>query len=216
MFRAGDVTTGLYLIDVGPNEILSGGLQPRRIGADLGPVLADTLSVPGWSPDANEIVVVVREESGFVTRTSDAIHAFRADGSGERLVAPFASHPVWSPDGQRIMFQRPVDPLEYWNERPCTVRTWIVNADGTDEQRLEDLGDGCESPPSWSPDGTRLSSLLIASTPDEPDLAFHLGIRMADESAAAVILQDMSGGDWQPVAAPLPPAPSFEAALTSS
>ena len=63
--------------------------------------------------------------------------------------------------------------------------------------------------PLWSPDGTRLARVLITpGTPDDPELAWHLGIAMADGSRPPVVLQD-AYGTWQPVVAPLPPAPSF-------
>jgi len=133
----------------------------------------------------------------------------QADGSGQRLLAEdAAANPAWSPDGKQLAFHRFVDPSEYFNGRPCTVRTWIVDADGSDEHRLDELGDGCGLPPLWSPDGTRLASVLIASTPDDPELKFHLGIVMVDGSSPPLILAD-AYGSWQPVAAPLPPAPSF-------
>ena len=44
----------------------------------------------------------------------------------------------WSPDGQQVAFHRTVDPSEYVHDRPCTVRTWIIDADGTDERQLAD------------------------------------------------------------------------------
>jgi hypothetical protein len=52
---------------------------------------------------------------------------------------------------------------------------------------------------------------LIASTDAEPGLAPHLGIITVDGSSPTVILQDAPGVSWQPVVAPLPPAPSFAA-----
>jgi hypothetical protein len=88
---------------------------------------------------------------------------------------------------------------------------WIVDADGTDERRLDPLADGCEGPVLWSPDGSRLTATLIASTPEKPALDFHVGVVTIDGSSPVVILQDGMPSAWQPVAAPLPAAPSFAA-----
>jgi hypothetical protein len=67
----------------------------------------------------------------------------------------------------------------------------------------------------WSPDGTRLASVLIAQAPGDPEMIeledssatvpFHLGIVKVDGSSPPVILQD-AYGSWQPMVAPLPPA----------
>ena len=57
-----------------------------------------------------------------------------------------------SPSGRQSAYVRAVDPAEYFIERPCTVRFWVINADGTDERRFDPLGDGCDMTPSWSPE----------------------------------------------------------------
>ena len=127
------------------------------------------------------------------------------------MLAQQGYNPRWSPDGRQVAFHRTVDPSEYFFDRPCTARIWVVDADGANERRLDDLGDGCDAPPLWSPDGTRLSATLIASTAAEPDLGMHLGIITVDGSSPTVILVDGPSVSWQPVAALLPPAPSFPA-----
>ena len=76
-------------------------------------------------------------------------------------------------------------PIRVFNGRPCTVRTWVIDADGSDERQLPSLEDGCAIQPPWSPDGTRLAVLLVTSTDEEPALDFHLGIVVADTSQPA-------------------------------
>ncbi len=194
---------GLYIVDACPPDVLAGGLQATRIGPDLPYDYIDEPSHPLWSPDGSELAVVVGT-SGVV--------AVRADASGERQVAGDDAHnPTWSPDGKLIAYQRPVDPSEYFNDRPCTVRTWVADASGTDARRLEELADGCAGPPRWSPDGTRLLSMLITPTAEDPALGLHLGIVTMDDSSPVTVLPDGDYGSWQPVAAPLPPAPSLPA-----
>jgi hypothetical protein len=139
------------------------------------------------------------------------IWAIKADGSGERLVVEDGFNPNWSPSGTQIAFHRTVDPAEYFNNRPCTVRTWIADASGANERPLDLRADGCGYEPLWSPDGTRIADeLIVGATLEDPNLGFHLGFRSVDGDGDAVILAtDFSLGSWQPVAAPLPPAPSF-------
>jgi TolB protein len=195
---------GMYVADVGPGGALAGGLQARRIAsAPNGEGMPADLSGPRWSPDGTELVAA-SERNGIVI--------LRADGSGERVLAETPDNPMWSPDwspdGKQIAYYRAVDTSERFNDRPCTVRTWVVDADGTDGRQLDPLGDGCDVPVSWSPDGTRLAILLLG--PD-PALEFRLGIITLDGSQPVVMLPDATSGSWQPVAAPLPPAPSFPA-----
>ena len=124
-------------------------------------------SPPQWSPDGTEIAVAV----DWVFSGTGEIVVVKADGSGQRVLATDqAFNPTWSPDGKRIAFHRIVDESEYFQQRPCTMRVWVINADGSGERRLEPLVDGCVLPPIWSPDGTRLLSLLIV------DDYFHVGV----------------------------------------
>lgn len=209
MAFAGSDGGGAWGVYVAPGSLpaaLGGGLMPRRIGT--GPI--DPWSPPRWSPNGSELAVTTNATGEF---GNEAIDAVKADGSGQRLVVDRAYRPDWSPDGRRLSFAQTVDPSEYWNDRPCTVRYGTVGVDGTDQLMLDPLGDGCEYSAMWSPDGTLLAALLIASTPESPELTWHLGFVPVDGRAAPVVLADDSpGGSWQPVAAPLPPAPSFPAA----
>ena len=67
---------------------------------------------------------------------AEGIYIVKADGSGQRLLTERAGNPTWSPDGQQLAFHRTVDPSEYVHDRPCTVRTWVIDADGSDEREL--------------------------------------------------------------------------------
>jgi TolB protein len=194
-----------YVVDAGPGGALTGGFQARRI-LPTGGAFNDAWAGPRWAPDGTELAVV--------SDTGDIV-VLLPDGSEARVVAETAFNPAWSPDGRRLAFHRTVDPAEYFQDRPCTARAWVVDADGTNERRLDPLVEGCAPPPLWSPDGTRLAGVLIVATPDDPNLGVHYGVVMVDGSDPQVALQDGGAGSWQPVVAPLPPAPSFEAPAPS-
>ena len=194
--------SGLYVAEVGSTGASAGAVAAGRIGPDLGGSPVEQVSPPHWSPDSTEIAVAV----DWVFSGIGEIVVVKADGSGQRVLATDqAFNPSWSPDGKRIAFHRVVDPSEYWRDRPCTMRVWVINADGSGERRLDPLVDGCVLPPIWSPDGTRLLSLLIV------DDYFHVGVLSADGDDPPAVFQQSYGASWQPVAAPLPPAPSFTA-----
>ena len=77
------------------------------------------------------------------------LYVVNADGSGLRLVAQKASTtfaPAWSPDGQKLAFQRS---FERSRSGP---RIYVVNADGSGLRNL--TGGGA---PDWSPDGQRIA-----------------------------------------------------------
>ncbi len=194
----GGGASALHVAEVRPAGAAADGLQARRIGPDLDASPADMWFPPQWSSDGTELAVAF----GFVT---GEIVVVKADGSAQRVLATDqALNPTWSPDGKRVAFHRMVDPSERFAERPCTMRVWVMNADGTDERRLDPLVDGCVLPPIWSPDGTRLLSLVIA------DGGFHVGVFTVDGNDPPVVFLESYGASWQPVAAALPPAPSFE------
>jgi Tol biopolymer transport system component len=209
-FQGRELTAGEWGMYVVPAELpgaLTGALVPRRIGTEP----STSEGRPRWSPNGSQIAVSLNTG----TPEDGTIHVIDADGSTQRMVIERAYNPDWSPDGTRLSFARTVDPSEYWNDRPCTVRIGTVKTDGTDERMLDPLGDGCDFAARFSPDGTLLAALLIASTPEQPELAFHLGFVPVDGVTEPTIVQDSQGGSWQPVAAPLAPSPSFAVSPTS-
>ncbi|HEX6314990.1 MAG TPA: hypothetical protein VFZ73_09030, partial [Gemmatimonadaceae bacterium] len=122
---------------------------------------------PAWSPDGSQIAFVKASVGGF------GIHVMLADGSNVRqLTSPndpaqcsegaSASDwaPDWSPDGQKILFERHIHTSE-GGGFDCGLDGWglvpniyIMNADGTHQRRFRavDLWRG-DRGPAWSPDG---------------------------------------------------------------
>ena len=203
--------TGLYVVDVGAGGGLAGGLTARRISA-AGSTL-DWLE-PHWSPDGTEVAAAAGTNSDCRSATVGTLDvlAVKADGSGQRTLAADPAkeyNPIWSPDGRQVAFQRIVAQAEYVNGRPCTMATWVMNADGTNPHRLPGLGTDASQAPLWSPDGTRLvgNTVRVVSGAEHYDLY----IVTAGGSGPMVTVDDVGIATWQPLAAPLPPAPSFPA-----
>ncbi|HEX3264108.1 MAG TPA: hypothetical protein VHR16_00440 [Candidatus Limnocylindrales bacterium] len=106
--------------------------------------------VPSWSPDGKNIVYA----SG--TADSEGIWVMAADGSAQVQLSgclsgeasPCAAGddfgPVWSPDGTRIAFLRAFQAVGT-NDRPV----YVMNADGTDQQRLSDESPSLQTVPAW-------------------------------------------------------------------
>jgi tol-pal system beta propeller repeat protein TolB len=96
-----------------------------------------------WSPDGQKIAFTVALSRGPDGNLE--IYVVNADGSGQRRLTRSTareSHPVWSPDGRRIVFER------NW-------QLWVMNADGSGERRLTRMG-AHNFNPEWSPDGERI------------------------------------------------------------
>jgi dipeptidyl aminopeptidase/acylaminoacyl peptidase len=78
---------------------------------------------------------------------NSGIEVVNPDGSGHATLAGGPNgNPTWSSDGQRIAFT---------SSRDGNSEIYVMNADGTGQQRLttNSVGDGS---PTWSPDGTRI------------------------------------------------------------
>jgi Tol biopolymer transport system component len=204
--------TGLYLVELGDTDPMTGGLTATRVADGPGPKLDQAYSLPAWSSDSTEVATVVGAQEAcygeYSAMTWDLVVVDVVTGTQRPFATEAADemNPAWSTDGTRIAFHRTVDPSEYYNDRPCTVRTWVADADGANAREIAVLEDHFPAP-LWSPDGTRLLGSLV----DTDGLGdFQLAIIPLDAGGTVVPLPDASGSaSWQPLAAPLPPAPSF-------
>jgi len=113
---------------------------------------------PNWSPtpDADRIAFQRPRQRGsrwFSLWTLDL-----ANGEARRLTEVAVSSnaailsPTWSPDGRRLAFSTVMEPSQDLGPH-AKGRTdvWVVNADGTERQRVTD-GTGANLMPFWGPD----------------------------------------------------------------
>ena len=111
-------------------------LTPREVGDVTSTGRLFFQVNPAWSPDATRIAFASQRSGSF------DVYVMNADGTGTRRLTSGKgndSHPTWSPDGRRLVFDRDGD-------------IFAMNADGTDVTRISDVT-AAEGEPSWSPDG---------------------------------------------------------------
>jgi len=125
---------------------------------------------PRFSPDGTRLVF---------TRDADGSALFTTDLNGHTAqITSFAigaGDAVWSPDGQRIVFEAYPDPTSRGD-------VYVVNSNGKRLRNLTEnaLGDG-SADPVWSPDGSKILFLEGRHIP-QPDRTIGLAAMSADGS----------------------------------
>lgn len=115
---------------------------------------------PSWSPDGARIVY-------SSTRTSPGRPRIyvRSLNIGEEIDLGFGKDPAWEPGGERILFNG-------FDERGENPGLYLINADGSNRQRLTDNGNDLR--PVWSPDG---GAVVFMSTRDGDMDVYRLSLR---------------------------------------
>ena len=115
------------------------------------------------SPDGKKIVFTSLKDGDL------DIYIMNADGSNVRQLTHqlgYDGGPWWSPDGKRIVYRanhpRTPEAIAAYKDllaqrlvRPNKMDLWIMNADGSDQRQITNLG-AASFGPSWSPDGRRI------------------------------------------------------------
>lgn len=108
-----------------------------------------------FSPDGKNVI--------YATGTTDqpVIYSIPADGSGPAVPLADGRSPMWSPDGNRIVFSREdttSDGNKLWS-------IYIMDRDGANTQQLTS-GPEQDMNPQWSPDG---NTIVFLSNPTSAD-----------------------------------------------
>jgi TolB protein len=115
------------------------------------------------SPDGRRIVFTSLKDGDL------DIYTMNVDGSDIRRLTTTPGYdggPWWSPDGTKIVYRawHPPDSagladyrglLAQRMVRPSRMELWVMNADGSDQRQITNLG-GANFGPSWTPDGRRI------------------------------------------------------------
>jgi TolB protein len=111
-----------------------------------------------WSADGRKIAFTGPDDR-------PGMYVVNADGSGQRRLntltfrgRPDGGSAAWSPDGQMILVTR-YEP----GSRGKRSDIYVVNADGSGEQKLTERGHD----PRWSPDGEKISFVSSRDGNDE-------------------------------------------------
>lgn len=152
---------------------------------------------PAWSPDGTQIAFA-SERLG-----SPVIMLMNADGSDQRALteATYASlMPVWSPDGAQIAFASTrsyeVQRQGGRQEVDGGFELWVMNADGSDPQRITGNPEDQSLYPTWSPDGKQLAFMEVT---DELRIMVQEPV---DGAKATNVTAAVEGRHWTPAWSP--------------
>jgi len=138
-----------------------------------------------WSPDGETLAF----------DGDEGIYTVRADGSqlttlvaGQPGSGP--GFPSWSPDGKHIVYAN--TPCE---SNFCPYEVWVMNADGTQKQRLYRSVDTIEgyAPPVWSPNGEQIAFSI------QTNAESGLIVMNADGTDLHTIFPSVDDFAWQPL-----------------
>lgn len=126
--------------------------------------------MPEFSRDGRQIVFK-RDQSG--PRGYSSIWVVNADGTHLREVVPGrmkGSHPWWSPDGNKIVFN---DAAGSVVPGAGTSHIFVANADGTGLRQLTFGDRSTDFHPSWSPDGSTVFFTRYVFAPQSKPFAVY-------------------------------------------
>ena len=123
------------------------------------PALSARLGLPAGTT-SSKLAFVRTMHSACCGRGPIALYVMNADGSGQRrLTSDVFGGSAWSPDGQKIAFQRDHHrkfvPGAY-TPADSNIEIYVINADGSGERRLT-RNPGNDFGSAWSPDGRRIA-----------------------------------------------------------
>ena len=158
------------------------GSPPRRLA---GPYTVNRVE---WSPSGSMVVIAIQDPEAASLETSEGrIVVVRADGGEPRILnlGMEVDSPTWRPGGD--------DQLVVRGRGPAGWGLYIVNADGSDAQRLALPGAGqlfnnYEPAVAWAPDGLRFAHQ--APEPGDPLGTNGYRIHVAELDAKGTVASD--------------------------
>ena len=106
-----------------------------------------------WSPDRQKIAFNSSRDGDF------DIYVMAADGSDVQRLTRYRGldgYPVWSPDGNQLVFVRDTDPPVTGPVYPARSKSiYVMDSDGSNVKRLTEFETGGYT--SWSPDGEQIA-----------------------------------------------------------
>ena len=132
----------------------------------------DSNTLDGWSPDGSQLLVT----RTFADGSGADLYAVPVDGSSEaRLTADpqMEADAQWSPDGSKIAFR---------SGREISV----MNADGTNVQRLTSRTNDLPNTFTWSPDGSRIAFISAGPSGNQPS-GVEIDVANADGTGKVVV-----------------------------
>ncbi|MFL5533240.1 MAG: hypothetical protein ACJ8BC_14840 [Gemmatimonadales bacterium] len=156
-----------------------GGENPRSVTVPAGGAATVIFAVTCSGVPAPSRIAFTSVRNG-----NGAIMVVNPDGSGLTRLSPGAGgdfFPVWSPDGQKLLFS------------VVTGDLWVMNADGSGRARL---AQGFISQYRWSPDGLRIAFLRERTTGQ--NIFEDLWVMRADGKAQTRIVVGATYPSWSP------------------
>ena len=169
------ISNEVFVVDVDGSNLTQLTENPPGTVCDAGGYCNGT---PAWSPDGTQIVFS-RASGVFQKHFSQNIGLWvmNADGSDMHQITQESttlgtgedSDPQWSPNGNKIVFQR----RNVRTSRPkAGIALWTVNVHTGSERRVTPWRLRAGDTPDWSPDGRRI--LFHDNNDGSPDVSANL------------------------------------------
>jgi len=135
-----------WLTKGSPESSVIASVSTSGVVKELTP--SGALSVPSVAPHATKIAYI--NQQGIVVMDND--------GSNAKVILPHIDYEptvdmaLFSPDGKKLVYSKSKDDGHYITESDI----YMINVDGSNEQRLTTSGEKFATEPSWSADGKKI------------------------------------------------------------
>ena len=160
---------------------------------------------PAWSPDGSRIAFVS-------ARTGDNnrnVYVMNADGTGQASITPdsptgcssncYQGHddaPTWSPDGTKIAYVHGYGPPTNPFAGGGLPNIWTMDPTGANRTNLSNDPGTSGTMPTWSPDGTKIAYVGVASGTTNRDI-WAMNANGTDQAVLHANAAHDINPDWQ-------------------